>query len=278
MELMKKSIEDAIKDVIYCFPPEAIKLQGGPAPAVFDAASSYDIAVPSGVAAAPSPSFLQIERRAPPVMFASGPSPGLPQVAALSTQDAAAAIAKDVTIFVSFSPGQTVGSGKATKVDIALADKAGGLQQAMLAAMPGLKLAVASGMLKQKVSSFISAAVGIVPEIGKIDTGMQKTEQWPIAKCEKHIKDIVGHFAVHYTREQVPRALYNECTNFMTKISFSNDYVLDPLDTRRCKKATAKFTEEWNYGKNVDPEDFQSMCIGACEAKYGRHALQCDVK
>ena len=37
-------------------------------------------------------------------------------------------------------------------------------------------------------------------------------------------------------------ALYNECTNFLTKMSFSHDYVLDPQDTVRYEKYAKPYT------------------------------------
>merc|ERR1719253_696785 len=89
------------------------------------------------------------------------------------------------------------------------------------------------------------------PIVGGFKLKQKVIEQWDVRKCEKHIKDLVDVFAVHYTREQVPMALYNECTNFMTKLSFSHDYILDPLDTKRCRQATVKFATHWNFEKNT---------------------------
>jgi len=184
----------------------------------------------------------------------------------------------DVRIFVAFSPGTPIANGgRAVKVDISFTDKPNNKMHDVLSIIPAINHAINTGVLHEELREAIEEATGIKTRLGHIKAAIQTIEQWPIHLCETHIQEIVQNFTSHYTREQVPRALYNECTNFLTKFSFSHDYVLDKMDTAHCKQATVKLTKKWDYGENAEATDFEEMCLYACEAKYGRGAPTCNI-
>lgn len=183
----------------------------------------------------------------------------------------------DVNIFVSFKPGKVTEDGATTMVELAFLDTPGNSMNDLANAIPHIKTAVGSGVFHKEIHNAIAKVFGIKPKIRKISVGIKEIETWDVNKCEEHIRSLVHSFTLHYTRNQVPEALYNECTNFMTKISFSHDYVLDPQDTVRCKQATANFARRWDFGEQARSEDFEYMCVNACEAKYGRNAPKCNL-
>lgn len=183
----------------------------------------------------------------------------------------------DVQVFVTFTPGRKVGKGRSTMVEISLLDTPGNNNHDVNAVEPFLVWCGHSGAFVHTLTHSLMAITDIVPSIRKVSVIDHLVEQWNIQKCEKHLRSVVTEFSHHYTRRQVPVALYNECTNFMTKMSFSHDYVLDPVDTKRCRQATRKFAEHWNHGENAEEKDFEQMCSHACEAKYGRKAPTCNI-
>jgi len=138
-----------------------------------------------------------------------------------------------------------------------------------------LKQAVATGDLLKKLAVAIHAVTGVMPELSAIKVQTTLIKLWDVQKCGGHMNLLVKSFALHYTRRQVPMALYNECTNFATKMSFSHDYILDPRDAARCRKATAKFAKRWKLGEIKNPTYFEPMCQRFCEAKFGEDAPQC---
>jgi len=140
-----------------------------------------------------------------------------------------------------------------------------------------IERALKLGFLKKELKAGLAIVSGIWPKLGKVKVETVAVESWDVPTCEGHVKNIVQQFSHHYTREQVPMAMFNECTNFMTRISFSNDHVLDPVDTLVCRKTTATFAKHWNYGEKAKDEDFQLMCVTACEAKFGKKAPRCHV-
>lgn len=140
-----------------------------------------------------------------------------------------------------------------------------------------LQLAVASGELHKSLAAAIHAVTGVKPVLAAIKVTTKMIQQWDIQKCGAHMSMLVKSFTVHYTKRQVPMALYNECTNFMTKFSFSHDYVLDSRDAARCRKATATFAKRWKLGDNKAPTKFEPMCQNFCEAKFGDDAPQCQL-
>jgi len=140
-----------------------------------------------------------------------------------------------------------------------------------------LKQALATGQLKTNIKAAVQAVTGVKPKIAGLKVKSSVVKGWDIPKCEGHMSKLVKQLTVTYTRRQVPFALYNECTNFMTKISFSHDYVLDRRDAASCRAATRSFALRWKLGKKDDPKDFGKMCVKFCEAKYGQDAPLCHI-
>jgi len=140
-----------------------------------------------------------------------------------------------------------------------------------------LKKALMSDQLKDSLRGAIYEVTGDAPDVRDLDITKAMIKQWNIDMCEKHLTKMVNAFTQHYTRAQVPAALYNECTNFMPKMSFSRDHILDSGDAVRCRKATRAFTKHWKYGKNALPKDFQQICLETCEAKFGKDQPRCHV-
>jgi hypothetical protein len=138
-----------------------------------------------------------------------------------------------------------------------------------------MKHALKTGELEERLGAAITAITGKKPKVSGLKVKAKAIAQWDIQKCGSHMSNIVKSFTVHYTRRQVPLALYNECTNFMTKMSFSHDYVLDKRDAVNCRKATRSFAQRWKVGKKDHPQDFQNMCVRFCQAKFGNDAPQC---
>merc|ERR1719321_1499371 len=76
-----------------------------------------------------------------------------------------------------------------------------------------------------------------------------QVQQWSDGICQKHMSTVVRRFTMAYTRRLVPAALFNECTNFMPMVSFSDDGVISTTDREKCQAATTKFAQKWNFGK-----------------------------
>jgi len=138
-----------------------------------------------------------------------------------------------------------------------------------------LTQALASGQLKSKLVAAIHGVTGLKPELADIKVKAEAIRLFDFQQCGSHMSKIMKSFTVGYTRRQAPIALYNECTNFMTKMSFSHDYVLDARDATKCRKATRKFALRWKLGESLGPKDFEPMCHNFCEAKFGDDAPQC---
>jgi hypothetical protein len=184
-----------------------------------------------------------------------------------------------MAIFVTFQPGRDIGAGrKSIKVIVTFTDTPRNGIDDLAEAQATIQQSVADGTFKKELAKATYAVTGFKPKISKPLLDQVKIEQWDVQKCESHVKAIVGAFSKHYTREQVPMALYNECTNFMTRISFSHDHVLDRMDTLACRKTTAKFAKHWQFGENAKNDDFEHMCLRACEGKFGKNAPQCNIQ
>jgi hypothetical protein len=273
MVVLQEAIKKTVLSIIEAFLSHGIGPALGPAPSVIispvaiggpsPAAMLVPLPpqpLPTGVAAV----FLQSRRGAPAPSPVPAPGP--------------VALVPEVKVFVTFSPGRHIGHGRTIIVDIAFLDTPRNSMPDMEKVTPILHHAVNSGHLEVEIKKVIEKVTGVKPKVKKIEIGMKTIEQWPISSCEKHIVELVKNFTLHYTRAQVPMALYNECTNFMTRMSFSHDYVLDPLDTVRCRKATVALERHWEYGENAKAEDFADMCHKACEAKYGPEAPTCNIE
>jgi hypothetical protein len=93
--------------------------------------------------------------------------------------------------------------------------------------------------------------VDFKPIVGGMYVNWVKLRPFSGDKCEAKMDRLVHDFSVSYTRRLVPWALYNECTNYMTAMSFSHDEVVDKLDRAKCRAWTHTFMEKWNYGMGV---------------------------
>jgi len=248
MDVLRDTIKDTVQGMIKCLYKESLMPSS--------AASPAGGSVPTSPAAA----FLEKSPAPAPAPGPAGPPP-MP----------------DVKIFVTFSPGKKIGKGKSTMVEITFLDSAGNGVDDVIAAKPFLDWCTKNGLFQDQMEDVLEQVTHVEPDIRHEHLDEEKVEQWNVKKCEKHLESIVSEFSHHYTRRQVPVALYNECTNFMTRMSFSHDYVLDPQDTKRCHKATRKFAAHWNKGMKLEETDFSEMCHQSCEAKYGRNAPLCNV-
>lgn len=279
-DVLTTAIKETVNNVIQCLYLQSQQIVIGapgaaPAPAADSGELVYSLpglpAAPAGVSGLiPLPvqvAFLQNRIAAPAPAAAPGAAgPG-----------EAGPVLPEVKMFVTFSPGQELEGGRSTMVEIAFLDTPSNALNDVAMAIPMVEKALEAGLLKKQIKKAIHAVTGFKPKLHGMGMEMKPIVQWEVGKCESHIKKLVGQFTLHYTRNQVPMALYNECTNFLTKMSFSHDYVLDPQDTVRCRKATAKFAKHWDYGANAEDSDFADMCHQACEAKYGRNAPKCNV-
>lgn len=285
MDVLRTAIEETVRGILACMYQESlVKPFGlGPAPAPVALPVGLLPGAPAGVSGLvplpPQPQLVAVPfGSAAGFLQASAPAPAsvggqAPVMEALEAETPD----KAVKIFVTFSPGKEMQGGRSTMVDIAFLDSPNNGVDDVLLVTPFIEVSVKRGLFKEQMNKALKRVTGIKPKLKKVTHGMKVIMPFDVQKCEKHIKSIVGQFSLHYTREQVPRALFNECTNFMTKISFSHDHVLDPMDTMRCRKATAKFTKHWGYGNNTTESDFEDMCHKACEAKYGNGAPTCNL-
>lgn len=183
-------------------------------------------------------------------------------------------------VHVSFAPGKKrVLNGPAEHpviVKVTIFDRPGNKLDDMAGVKTELKQAVSSGELKEKMVKAVHEATGVKPQLAALKVKTKIVKQWEFQKCGVHITKLVKKLSVAYSRRQVPLALYNECTVFRTKMSFSHDYILDPRDRSRCRKATRKFAQSWKLDKaKEDPKEFEPLCQRFCEAKFGDNAPQC---
>lgn len=140
-----------------------------------------------------------------------------------------------------------------------------------------LTQAADDGSLEDKLDDGLYKATGIHPTIKDVEVETKSYELWSVDTCKKHFTGIVKDFTMAYTREQVPNAIYNECTNFFTRITFSDDLVIDHFDQKRCRQATIDFAKSWDYGQSKTDLDTQSFgfCSNVCELKYGANHPSC---
>uniref|UniRef100_A0A7S0AT88 Uncharacterized protein n=1 Tax=Pyrodinium bahamense TaxID=73915 RepID=A0A7S0AT88_9DINO len=221
-------------------------------------------------------------------MPAAAPSPG-PAVSPLPSE---------VNIFVNFQPGgllQSSGGSRGalrntlariTKVEVMITDKPMTGANYLMDVKSILAESQANGLLERRLKASLFQVTGLRPKISGLGkpVEMRAVEQWEETACEVHMQKVVRMFEVAYTRRMVPTALYNECTNMLPSLSFSHDTVASPLDRKKCRAATVKFAERWNYGEadwnygkgeSAEPMDFMEFCHDVCEIRYGQGAPQC---
>jgi len=254
MDVFRAAIEEVVRDVIKC---TAAKASSAPASAQAGSPATLEPLPPQQQA------FLQKVASAPAAAAASAPgAAGIP----------------DPAIFITFSPGKEVGSGRSVLVEITFTDKPNNGMDDVAMTKPIIQRSLDNGSLVREVKAALEILTGLIARLGKMTMKTSNVDGWNVSKCKGHIKSLVNTFSHTYTKEQVPMALYNECTTFMTRMSFSNDYVLDRMDTVLCRKTTAKFAKHWNFGEKASGEDFELMCVRSCEAKFGKNAPQCNVE
>jgi len=275
---LRTSIEAAIKQMI-CDPPNAP--QPGPVPA--PAPATFVLPVASGAIPPPvnAPSAALLSMAAPTPATAPSPMP--------------AYVCPTPKVHIIFKPGKKMKkehmvNGKisllelpavphpvTTMVKLTIFDRPNnGVADVQMAAAV-IQTATQTGVLETVIEQACEDVTGVAPVIKTLEVKHEAVKAWDIAKCENHMSKLVKMLTVHYTKRQVPMVLYNECTTFMTKISFSHDYVLDPRDAARCRKATRNFALKWKLGKDDSPKDFEAMCVNFCEAKYGNDAPLCHI-
>lgn len=289
-DTVQKAMRQAVEASVKALLSDGCGASPSASPAASPAVASAPAAPPA--MAAPPPGMLP-----PPVALVSGaksslrtklpPATFLPYVAAPTPAGAAPGPAPGPVmpcpqpqVHVSFAPGKKrVLNGPAEHpviVKVTIFDRAGNKLDDMAGVKTELEQAVSSGELKEKIVKAIHEATGVKPQLASLKVKTKIVKQWDFKKCGVHITKLVKKLSVAYSRRQVPLALYNECTVFRTKMSFSHDYILDPRDRSRCRKATRKFAQSWKLDKaKEDPKEFEPLCQRFCEAKFGDDAPQC---
>jgi len=212
-------------------------------------------------------------------------------------------------VFVQFYPGQErpvvedgdTGRSIVTKVWIRGAPNTGVFELAPW--IEGvLKRHEEDGLLQILIQKRLFEATGIAPKIdGITDIQLDAKTQWSLDTCEGHMKKMMREFSKAYTRRMVPTAIYNECTNFVSEVSFSHDRIFDAHDRIKCRHATVKLAKAWNFGQGHQPAkkaeseagpapapappvkpakaeiDYKGFCSNVCEIKYGADAPTCHV-
>lgn len=226
---------------------------------------------------APAPAF------APRFMGASA-GPGAAPGPAAGPAPGPAAPCPMPKVHVAFGPGRKMKKKHllnapaihaTTLITVTLYERPGNSLADLQGVQAKLTQKLATGELKEKLAVAIHGVTGVKPKLAAIKVKSTIVKLWDFQKCGGHMSQIVKSFTIHYTKRQVPLALYNECTNFVTKMSFSHDYVLDHRDAARCRKATRKFAQRWKLGEAKNPQTFEPMCQRFCEAKFGDDAPQC---
>jgi hypothetical protein len=280
---LRKAIEGAVKTTVCnplgqsASPAPALVLSTAPAPAPAPTTATLNI---------PPPVNAILMAVASNRLRGNAPAPA-------SAMSPASASCPQPKVHVAFSPGRSmegnsllaVQSGArlpprpiGTRVKVSMFDRPGNALDDLAEAKAAMHTALANGVFMGNVhDAFHDVLPALVPKIVGLKIQNEVVKAWDIAKCESHMSTLVRNFTVHYTKRQVPMALYNECTDFTTKISFSHDYILDPQDAARCRSATKSFALKWKLGKNNDPKYFEEMCLTFCEAKFGNDAPLCHI-
>jgi len=266
-EVFREAVEDVVAETIDCFfhHPEHL---------------SHD--EPMIAQFAPTPAMAPIGMQ--PIGFLQGAPAPAPTIAAISSSE-------ELEIFVAFEPGHTTRTGKTIIVDVLVTDPVGFdiceskfldehqvqhcIDELLAPIVDLLEQAMHSAAFNEDMAVALEPVIGERPKLKSFGVKKKPIVLWNVTQCEGHLKSLVSRFARTYTRERVPSALYNECTNFITKMSFSHDYVLDKHDIAVCKETTIRFARHWDYAKNADDMDFKLMCVRACKGKFGKKSPRC---
>jgi len=202
-----------------------------------------------------------------------------------------------VNVFVNFQPGFTRPLGKVsflqlgttvlgTVVSVIILDKPMIGTSYLDMVQEILTDVQVNGLLVRRLKAALFQSTGVMPKFAGLTEPPRSSEvqQWDQDTCETHMRDLVHMLEVAYTRQMVPHALYNECTNFIPSLSFSHDAIVNRLDRQKCRKATLRFAKRWNYGKadwrygtkkKHDPMDFAAFCHDVCEIRFGDDSPRC---
>lgn len=292
-ETVAQTVAKVFKKVI----TQGLEKAGKAAPIV---GSSMPAAILAG---APSPAGLgtSLTEVGAAGLVAAGPAPAPPAAAAevVAPSGAVDPSADQVNVFVAFRPGsrhqpakevflQTSDAARSTTVDVVITDKPMTGANILPQVREILMQSQEDGLLKRRVKAALFQATGISPTLKGLSKPpvVAQLKQWEEGSCETHMEKLVKLMEVAYTRRMVPQALYNECTNLIPSMTFSHDPVATRLDRNKCRTATIKFAQRWNYGKaswnygagkGHEPMDFSAFCRDVCEVRFGGEAPQCNV-
>lgn len=209
---------------------------------------------------------------------APAPAPGLPTISLLRGSTSKRRRQPMFDISVSYHPGEAHTSatgaslGRSLLVTVIVSDFSEAYDPAQV-----LQSKIMDGTLASSLENAMYETTGLHPKFATMTAKHEKFDQWPIDNCTTHLAGIVKMFSLAYTREEVPMAIYNECTNFMPKLSFSSDLSIGQNDKKRCRQATLEFAKQWNYGKSKVPVKnlLGGFCGNVCKLKYGEHHPSC---
>lgn len=123
--------------------------------------------------------------------------------------------------------------------------------------LPSVRKVLNSSCLKGEIIpalvDSIQDVTGVKSHINAFMVADHEIEQWSVEGCDAHMSHVVRKFEEAYTRREVPMAIFNECTNYMPALSFSHDMKPTHEDVRRCREATVKFVNAWNFGNYAKP-------------------------
>jgi len=224
------------------------------------------------------------------------PAPGVAASPTAGMTDSA-----PVNVFVTFKPGDKykieeetisflqLGSvARTTIIQVQITDKPQTGMRLVEQAKASIEKGIADGTLKAELVIQLKKATSLKPRIifaGQI-IKVRMIPEWSEVTCESHLEKVVRMFEVAYTRRMVPMALYNECTNFITALSFSHDNIHSPLDKKKCRTASLKFAKRWDFNKakwkygttkKHEEMDYTTFCHDVCEIRYGDSAPKCNV-
>jgi len=260
---------------------------------VFDDLLREELGATAGPAGAPAAA-----PKTPPGLamlnMVGAPAPGVAASPSAPSADDA-----PVNVFVTFKPGekykieketesflQVAAVARTTYVQVQITDKPTSGQRLVEQAKATIDGAIKDESLKKDLVIKLKEATKLKPRIifaGQI-AKMRMIPEWSEVTCESHLEKVVRMFEVAYTRRMVPMALYNECTNFITALSFSHDNINSPLDKKKCRRASMKFAKRWDFNKagwkygttkKHEKMDYSAFCHDVCEIRYGNGAPKC---
>jgi len=284
-DMLRKVVKDAIATVLY-----SNGMTVSPLAAMLAKQTSSKMPTSPVNALLRGSKSRQQNTQMPSYTIAYGTSPvGMAPAMAMPVAPAPAPPKPEFDIFVKFRPGpekrvdgKVVGRSVLVGVTITGEPKNG--VHDILLAQPHKVLTTAqgTGVLNEILKKKMAEATGVPPRLIKFVIKPKQIEQWSIDKCRVHFTKIVKEFSAAYTRRMVPQAIYNECSNFMTRITFSDDMVIDDLDKTRCRKATVEFSKRWQFGSRKGSKlpaegEFNNFCKNVCEIKFGGGHPKCSV-